>query len=61
MDVLLARGVPTAMVDELVAAVMRVNYNQNVESMHAFVGGVSLAGNAEDLWAVQDGNNQVHI
>ena len=28
--------------------------------MHAFFGGVSLAGSSEDLWAVQGGNLAVH-
>jgi prenylcysteine oxidase/farnesylcysteine lyase len=59
-DALRAEGLPPLLIDELVDAVMRVNYGQTAD-IPAFVGAVSLAGNSEDLWALIGGNKQVTV
>lgn len=43
-------------VDELVTAIMRVNYNQKVSQMNGFSGAASLAGAGAGLWNVDGGN-----
>ena len=52
---LMERAVPQLLIDELVDAVMRVNYGQD-SGIHSYVGGVTLAGSSSELWAVQGGN-----
>lgn len=51
-------GFSDQMVDELVAATIRVNYGQDL-MVHKFVGSVSVAGASGDLWAVDGGNFRV--
>ena len=55
------RDIPLSqkMIDELVTAIMRVNYNQRVSDMNGFVGAVSLAGAADGLWKVKGGNSLI--
>ncbi|RXM95323.1 Prenylcysteine oxidase-like [Acipenser ruthenus] len=55
---LLELGVSQRFIDEVIAAVTRVNYGQSV-SIPAFVGAVSLAGAQANLWAVEGGNKLV--
>ncbi|CAL8303944.1 prenylcysteine oxidase-like [Gadus morhua] len=57
-DSLVELGVSQRFIDEIIAPIMRVNYNQNV-SIPAFVGAVSLAGAQTNLWAVEGGNKLV--
>ncbi len=45
--------------DEIVSAIVRVNYGQEPEDMNALAGSVSLAGSGDALWAVEGGNHQV--
>jgi len=52
-------GVEPLLVQELVTAGVRTNYGQWPDGLHAFVGGVSLAGNEGGLWAVDGGNYKV--
>ncbi|PXF47096.1 Farnesylcysteine lyase [Gracilariopsis chorda] len=44
---------------EMVAAITRVNYGQDIYQMNGMSGAVALAGSGQDLWAVQGGNYQV--
>lgn len=44
---------------EMVSAITRVNYGQDVGQMNAFAGSIGLAGSGNDLWAVEGGNVQV--
>lgn len=44
---------------EMVSAVTRVNYGQDVSQMNGLAGAVALAGSGSDLWAVKGGNAQV--
>ncbi|KAI0559719.1 Prenylcysteine lyase [Gracilaria domingensis] len=46
-------------IEEMVAAITRVNYGQDVHEMNGMSGAVALAGSGQDLWAVKDGNYQV--
>ncbi|CAN8072221.1 unnamed protein product [Agarophyton chilense] len=46
-------------IEEMVAAITRVNYGQDVHEMNALSGAVALAGSGQDLWAVEGGNYQV--
>ncbi|KAK6474792.1 prenylcysteine oxidase-like isoform X1 [Huso huso] len=55
---LLELGLSQRFIDEVIAAVTRVNYGQSV-SIPAFVGAVSLAGAQANLWAVEGGNKLV--
>uniref|UniRef100_H3AC38 Prenylcysteine oxidase 1 like n=2 Tax=Latimeria chalumnae TaxID=7897 RepID=H3AC38_LATCH len=55
---LLELGVSQRFIDEVIAAVMRVNYGQSV-SIPAFVGAVSLVGAQANLWSVEGGNKLV--
>uniref|UniRef100_A0A4W3GPN2 Prenylcysteine oxidase 1 like n=1 Tax=Callorhinchus milii TaxID=7868 RepID=A0A4W3GPN2_CALMI len=57
-ETLLELGVSQRFIDEIVTAVMRVNYGQSA-SIPAFVGAVSLAGAQAGLWAVEGGNKVV--
>lgn len=52
-------GMSDRFVNEMIAAVTRVNYGQDPHDMHALVGAVALAGAAHDLWSVDGGNVQV--
>ncbi|XP_067899050.1 prenylcysteine oxidase-like isoform X2 [Heterodontus francisci] len=51
-------GVSQRFIDEIVTAVMRVNYGQSA-TIPAFVGAVSMAGIQAGLWAVEGGNKLV--
>lgn len=51
-------GYRKKLIDELVEAVMVVNYGQDTDAQ-AFVSSISLAGAGSDLWAVKDGNKEV--
>ncbi|KAE8747686.1 hypothetical protein FOCC_FOCC005665 [Frankliniella occidentalis] len=51
-------GFSDLLVDEIVAATIRVNYGQDL-MVHKFVGSVSVAGATGDLWAVDGGNFRV--
>lgn len=44
---------------EMVAAITRVNYGQDIYQMNGMSGAVAMAGSGQDLWAVQGGNHQV--
>ncbi|KAG7263890.1 hypothetical protein CRUP_034229 [Coryphaenoides rupestris] len=57
-DSLVELGVSQRFIHEIIAPIMRVNYNQNV-SIPAFVGAVSLAGAQTNLWSVEGGNKLV--
>jgi len=52
-------GVSPLLVDELATSAVRTNYGQWTGGLHAFVGGVSLAGAQDGLWAVSGGNYKV--
>eukprot|EP00246_Nothoceros_aenigmaticus_P002285 TRINITY_DN13116_c0_g1_i1.p1 TRINITY_DN13116_c0_g1~~TRINITY_DN13116_c0_g1_i1.p1 ORF type:complete len:436 (+),score=83.11 TRINITY_DN13116_c0_g1_i1:51-1310(+) len=58
VDELLARGLSTRLIDELVTMITRINYGQNV-SISGLAGAVSLCGSGKDLWAVEGGNWQM--
>lgn len=51
-------GFSDLLVDEIVAATIRVNYGQDL-MVHKFVGSVSVAGATGNLWAVDGGNFRV--
>ncbi|XP_048399735.1 prenylcysteine oxidase-like isoform X1 [Stegostoma tigrinum] len=51
-------GISQRFIDEIVTAIMRVNYGQSV-TIPAFVGAVSIAGVQAGLWAVEGGNKLV--
>lgn len=51
-------GLKSRLIDELVTAVMRVNYGQDV-TLNGFAGSVSLAGAQGGLWSVEGGNWKV--
>lgn len=55
----LDHGMSDRFVNEMIAAITRVNYGQDPHDMHALVGAVALAGSAHDLWSVDGGNVQV--
>lgn len=44
---------------EMVTAITRVNYGQEVHAMNALAGAVALAGSGAGLWRIAGGNNQV--
>lgn len=46
-------------VDEMVAAIVRVNYGQDVDAISGMAGSVGLAGSGGGLWSVAGGNEQV--
>jgi len=58
-DALRKHGVGEELIAELCRVATRVNYGQLPEAMHAFVGGVSIAGTEGDLWAVEGGNYRI--
>lgn len=45
--------------NELISAITRVNYGQDVAQMNGMSGAVALAGSGASLWAVEGGNVQV--
>lgn len=49
----------TAYVEEMVAAITRVNYGQDPINMNGLSGSVAMAGAGGGLWAVREGNAQV--
>lgn len=51
-------GLNPTLIDELVTAVMRINYGQDV-TLNGFAGAVSLAGSQGGLWSVEGGNWKV--
>ncbi|KAL9979252.1 hypothetical protein ACROYT_G016887 [Oculina patagonica] len=51
-------GLKPLLIDELVTAVMRINYGQDV-TLNGFAGSVSLAGSQGGLWSVEGGNWKV--
>ncbi|XP_078406711.1 prenylcysteine oxidase 1-like [Cetorhinus maximus] len=51
-------GISQRFIDEIVAAITRVNYGQSA-TIPAFVGAVSIAGVQAGLWAVEGGNKLV--
>ncbi|XP_028399919.1 prenylcysteine oxidase-like [Dendronephthya gigantea] len=55
---LLEQGLSELLIDELVTAIMRINYGQSTE-VNAFTGMVSLAGAESNLWSVKGGNWKV--
>lgn len=59
MQTLVSARFSTRFVDEIVAAVTRVNYAQSPITMSALAGVVSLAGVGPGLWAVSNGNDMV--
>lgn len=46
-------------INEMVAAITRVNYGQDVHDMNALAGAIALAGAADNLWNVDGGNHQI--
>lgn len=44
---------------ELLSAIVRVNYGQDVSSMNALSGAIALAGSGDALWAVDGGNVRI--
>lgn len=52
-------SVGSLLMDELVSAITRVNYNQEAYAMNGLAGAVSIAGSGGGLWSVQGGNQQV--
>ena len=49
-------AVGRTLIEELVTVAVRVNYGQMPESIHAFVGYISLAGAEGGLWSIEGGN-----
>eukprot|EP00291_Cryptomonas_curvata_P003617 CAMPEP_0172188784 /NCGR_PEP_ID=MMETSP1050-20130122/22149_1 /TAXON_ID=233186 /ORGANISM="Cryptomonas curvata, Strain CCAP979/52" /LENGTH=263 /DNA_ID=CAMNT_0012863383 /DNA_START=99 /DNA_END=887 /DNA_ORIENTATION=- len=54
-----ARGVSDLLIDELAAAVGRVNYGQSPAQLNALAGAISLSADGSSLWAVAGGNDRV--
>lgn len=46
-------------IDEMVTAIIRVNYGQNIDDMNALAGSVAMAGSGSGLWSVSGGNQRV--
>lgn len=46
-------------IDEMITAIIRVNYGQNVEDMNALAGFVALAGSGSGLWSISGGNQRI--
>jgi prenylcysteine oxidase/farnesylcysteine lyase len=48
-------------IEQLIESIALVNYGQNVDQLHAFVGSVSTSGAdfGGELWAVEGGNQQI--
>ncbi|XP_029167304.1 prenylcysteine oxidase-like [Nylanderia fulva] len=57
-DHLLHMGFTERLIDEIVQATTVVNYGQDVD-IQSFVGLISVAGAAVDLWSVEGGNKRV--
>ena len=52
-------GLSDVILEQFVSGAMRMNYNQNVDALNAFVAAVSLAGVEDGLWCVNEGNHRV--
>lgn len=55
----LVRELSQRFIKEIVSAVTRVNYGQDVARMNGLSGSIAMAGSGSDLWAVEGGNVQV--
>lgn len=59
-NVLLDLGYSEKIINEIVKTTLVVNYGQDI-NVHSFVGFVSLAGAAFNLWSVKGGNKKVTL
>lgn len=55
----IAGELSTRFSEEIVSAITRVNYGQNVVEMNALAGNIALAGSGSELWSVKGGNVQI--
>lgn len=46
-------------VAEMLSAIVRVNYGQDIDNINALAGSIAFAGAGNDLWAVSGGNHRV--
>lgn len=52
----IANQLSTQFSKEIVSAITRVNYGQNVAEMNGLAGNIALAGSGSELWGVKGGN-----
>eukprot|EP01129_Flabellula_baltica_P010080 TRINITY_DN4217_c0_g1_i1.p1 TRINITY_DN4217_c0_g1~~TRINITY_DN4217_c0_g1_i1.p1 ORF type:complete len:460 (-),score=127.88 TRINITY_DN4217_c0_g1_i1:18-1397(-) len=55
-DILINAGVQERFVDEIIAGVSRVTYNQNSSDINGLGGLISVVGSGKDLYVLKDGN-----